>query len=84
MFTTRCLSSCPSDQYQLCDTTADCTNGGFCTPGQYTTYCAVPSDAGFPFFDGAFPPFPTADASAGEDAPTTVVDAAGAQDAPAE
>jgi hypothetical protein len=83
MFTTRCLSSCPSDQYELCDTTADCTNGGFCTPGQYTTYCAVPSDAGFPGFpEGGFPPFPPADAPAG-DAPATVVDAAGAQDAPA-
>jgi hypothetical protein len=83
MFTTECMSSCPSDQYELCDTMADCPSGSFCTMGQYTTYCAVPPEGGgFPFLDGGFP-FPSFDASAG-DAPAATVDAGGAQDAPTE
>jgi hypothetical protein len=77
MFTTHCQTACPSDEYELCTTTRDCTNGGFCMMGQYTTYCAVFEGGGFMFPDGGFPPFPTPDSSAAEDA-------GGAQDAPAD
>jgi hypothetical protein len=78
LFTTHCQTSCASDEYELCTTTADCTNGGFCMMGQYTTYCAVFEGGGFVFPEGGFPPpFPTRDSSAGEDA-------GGSQDAPAD
>jgi hypothetical protein len=54
-FQTGCQDSCDSMSYELCATSADCSNGGFCTLGPYARYCAAPFDGGgFMFPDGGF------------------------------
>jgi hypothetical protein len=71
-FRTACQDSCDSTSYELCATSADCSNGGMCFMGPYARYC-VSFEGGFTFPEGGFT-FPRRDASMGppgDDASTT-------------
>ncbi len=90
-FETACQDSCDSTSYELCATSADCSNGGMCLPGPYARYCAT-FEGGFAFPDGGFTfpeggPFRRRDASPeppGDDGSTTPAGDDGSSDAASE
>jgi hypothetical protein len=92
-FDTACQDSCDSTSYELCDTSADCSNGGMCFPGPFARYCVAFDGGGFMFPDGGFTfpeggfPFPRRDGSAqppGDDATAPPGDDASGEDAASE
>jgi hypothetical protein len=91
-FQTACQDSCDATSYELCATSADCSNGAMCFPGPYARYCVAFDGGGFTFPDGGyfmFPDggFPRRDASApppGDDGSAPSGDDATSEDAAAE